>query len=100
MKDLIKTKRKLLSLILRLENRYTKEYTVKRIDYAQEEIINVLLNYLKALEYHYRDDVEREPGAAKNKKNHKEYNEAMNFFDEIAEQLDDEEPYSDYKLKK
>jgi hypothetical protein len=76
---------------MELEWRYDREYTGSRLEYAQVDLINVLLNYLKALEYHYRDDVrvERNP----------EYNKAMRLFRRIAEQVDPKETYSPYRLK-
>jgi hypothetical protein len=71
-----KTRDKLMAAIMSLEARYVREYRGARLEYAQVDTINVLLNYLKALEYHYRDDV-------RSKKN-KEYNAAMRLFRKIT----------------
>ena len=86
-----KIRDKLLSVIAALEGRYDKEYHGVRLEYAQTEVINVLLNYLKALEFHYRDDVRR--------KKNPEYNAAMKLFRSIAGRVDPKEYYSKYKLK-
>lgn len=80
-----------MASIIRLEDRYDREYTGKRLEYAQPEVINTLLNYLKALEYHYRDDV-------RSKKN-PEHAAAIRLLRKLAEPVNPESHYSDYRLK-
>lgn len=61
------------------------------IFYTYSTLIDVLLNYLKALEYHYRDDVRA--------KKNPEYNAAMKLFREIGEPVDPNKRYTDYRMK-
>ena len=92
---LAKIKNELLLSIIDLESRYSKEYHQHRLDYCQKDFINFLLNYLKRLEYHYRDDVNLKP---KNKTD-KEYKKAMRLFKKYATAIEEYEYFSDYKLK-
>ena len=82
---------KLLIAITALEAKYDQNYVGSRLEYAQTDVINVLLNYFKALEYHYRDDLRIKDNSV--------YNKAMRTFKEIGEPIDPKNPYSEYRLK-
>jgi hypothetical protein len=90
----------LLSAYFSLEEVYEREcnHAVEhhRIDYLQLEFANHLLNALKALEYHYRDD---RPEMRTKKKWGEEMKRAHVLLKKYAENEEAENPLSKLSLK-
>lgn len=90
----------MLSAFLALEEVYESECKVSidhhRITYLQLEFANHLLNAMKALEYHYRDD---NPEMRTKKKWGEEMVRVHKILKKYSENSDEANPYSKLQLK-
>lgn len=87
-----KIKTQLTRAYNKLEREYNRKYYSSRINHIYVDEIEFLLNKIKLLEYHYRDDVERIP-----KK--KVYKKACKLLEKYGFQETDD-IYSKFKLRK
>lgn len=84
--------KELIGKMRKLEVRFQKEYGMFRMEYEQVKMIELVANYIKALEYHYRDNVNPTPNA-------KEYKAAVAAMNKYTRYEDEKDCYTDKVLR-